>query len=66
MRAGLMTHRRDRTLVARVEGEGAMYVRVDGGDVGQGTGLTPAVAATIGTLAAAVVQDLDSLRRHPV
>jgi len=39
---------------------------VEVADVGQGTGLTPAVAATIDTLAAAVRQDLDSLRRHSV
>ena len=35
---------------------------VEVAEVGQGTGLTPAVAATIGTLAAAVRQDLDRLR----
>jgi hydrogenase maturation protease len=35
---------------------------VEVADVGQGTGLTPAVAAVIGTLAAAVLADLGSLR----
>ena len=35
---------------------------VEAADVGQGPGLTPAVAATIDTLAAAVRHDLDSLR----
>jgi hydrogenase maturation protease len=35
---------------------------VEVADVGQGPGLTPAVAATIDTLAAAVRHDLDSLR----
>jgi len=39
---------------------------VEAGDLGQGAGLTPAVAATIDTLAAAVRHDLDSLRRHSV
>jgi len=39
---------------------------VEVADVGQGTSLTPAVAATIDTLAAAVRHDLDSLRRHSV
>ncbi len=34
-------------------------------DVGLGTGLTPAVAAIIDTLAAAVLHDLDSLRSQP-
>jgi len=35
-------------------------------DVGQGTGMTPAVAAAIDALAAAVLLDLGSLRPHPV
>jgi hydrogenase maturation protease len=35
---------------------------VEVADVGQGTGLTPAVAAAIGTLAAALLADLGSLR----
>ena len=39
---------------------------VEVADVGQGTGLTHAVAASIDTLAAAVRQDLDSLRPHSV
>jgi hydrogenase maturation protease len=39
---------------------------VEVADVGQGAGLTPAVAATIDTLAAAVRHDLDTLRRHSV
>ena len=39
---------------------------VEAGDLGQGTGLTHAVAASIDTLAAAVRQDLDSLRPHSV
>jgi hydrogenase maturation protease len=34
---------------------------VEDADLAQGTGLTPAVAAVIGTLAAAVLQDLASL-----
>ena len=38
---------------------------VDAADVGQGTGLTPAVAAAIDTLAAAVLDDLGSLRPQP-
>jgi len=36
---------------------------VEAGDVGQGTGLSPAVAAVIDTLAAAVLRDLTSLSR---
>ena len=36
---------------------------VEAGDLGQGTGLTPAVAAVIDTLAAAVLRDLASLPR---
>jgi len=35
-------------------------------DAGQGTGMTPAVAAAIDALAAAVLLDLGSLRPHPV
>jgi hydrogenase maturation protease len=38
---------------------------VEAADVGLGTGLTPAVAAIIDTLAAAVLHDLDSLRSQP-
>ena len=38
---------------------------VEAADVGQGTGLTPAVAAAIDTLAAAVLDDLGSLRSQP-
>ena len=38
---------------------------VEAADVGQGTGLTPAVAAAIDTLAAAVLDDLGSLRPQP-
>jgi hydrogenase maturation protease len=38
---------------------------VEAADVSQGPGLTPAVAATIDTLAAAVRRDLDSLRSQP-
>jgi hydrogenase maturation protease len=37
---------------------------VEAADVGQGPGLTPAVAAVIDTLAAAVRRDLDSVRRR--
>ena len=39
---------------------------VEAADVGQGPGLTPAVAAIIDTLATAVRHDLDSLRPHSV
>ena len=38
---------------------------VEAADIGQGTGLTPAVAAAIDTLAAAVLDDLGSLRSQP-
>ena len=38
---------------------------VEAADVGQGPGLTPAVAAIIDTLAADVLHDLDSLRPQP-
>ena len=38
---------------------------VEAADIGQGTGLTPAVAAAIDTLAAAVLDDLGSLRPQP-
>ena len=38
---------------------------VEAADVGQGTGLTPAVAAIIDALAADVLHDLDSLRPQP-
>jgi hydrogenase maturation protease len=39
---------------------------VEAADVGHGTGLTPAVAASIDALAEAVLHDLDSLRSRPV
>ena len=38
---------------------------VEAADVSQGTGLTPAVAANIDTLAVAVLDDLDRLRSQP-
>jgi hydrogenase maturation protease len=39
---------------------------IEVGDVGQGTGMTPAVAAAIDALATAVRLDLDGLRPQPV
>jgi hypothetical protein len=67
-----VTHKIERVLavreLARVEGEGALYIRASGNrveeaaDLTQGTGLTPPVAAAVDIVASAILEDIAGLR----